>query len=409
MSLHVAVVDAENTPCLPMLPTLLEDSTTHDVTFKTVDGGSLGAHRAIVAANSPVFHAMLYGRGKESKESEIYLSSINTNMLKMIFTFLYTGMVQVNTDECLGLLQAAHYFNISTLEAKCGEMFANTLNIDCNLSSIITFAIEHQLDLLLKQCLELMEINAEKVIHTLEFNTLPLCMMLDFLKSSNLEVREIDLFLAVAKWIEHNESELSTDNKNQVLQLIRYPLIGLNDLLMGVRPSKLADQNFYTAALEYNNLPISEICESEFSQDQLSLRRYFFDFASAPGLLIEHKAKGTIITLTKESDEELCTMAKICPTVDTPVRFKLYANQSAGKKIMLGGYYKTNLKSVDPVNLYNCGNKEGSIRLRNNYLVTEITNGTNGTMQVAVQNEGTCVMCIFISGIANTKVRIQRL
>jgi len=40
---------------------LLEDSSTHDVTFKTSDGGSMSAHRVIVAAGSPVFHAMLYG------------------------------------------------------------------------------------------------------------------------------------------------------------------------------------------------------------------------------------------------------------------------------------------------------------------------------------------------------------
>ena len=34
---------------------LLEDPSTHDVTFKTSDGGSVSAHRVIVAAGSPVF------------------------------------------------------------------------------------------------------------------------------------------------------------------------------------------------------------------------------------------------------------------------------------------------------------------------------------------------------------------
>jgi len=33
---------------------LLEDSSTHDVVFKASDGGSVGAHRLIVAAGSPV-------------------------------------------------------------------------------------------------------------------------------------------------------------------------------------------------------------------------------------------------------------------------------------------------------------------------------------------------------------------
>ena len=131
---------------------LLNDLTTHDVTFKTADGGSLGAHRAIIAASSPVFYAMLYGKTKESEESEIFLSSTNADMMEKIFAFIYSGVVQVSSDESLTLMQAAHYFAIAELETKCGEilvsMFVSTLDIKCNFSSIVTFDVEQQLDLL---------------------------------------------------------------------------------------------------------------------------------------------------------------------------------------------------------------------------------------------------------------------
>ena len=403
-------MNTENTLCHNVLLSLLEDPTTHDVTFKTADGGSLGAHRAIIAASSPVFYAMLYGKIKESKESEIYLSSINTDMLKMIFTFIYTGVVPENSDEYLGLLQAAHYFNIATLETKCGEMLVNTLDVNCNFSSIITFAVEHQLDLLFKQCFGFMEINADKVIHTLEFNTLPLRMMLALVKSSNLEVREIDLFLAVVKWLEHQENNIPADDKKQVLQLIRYPLIVLDDLLKKVRPSKLADQTFYTAALEYNNLPMSEICESEFSKDQLTVRKYYFNFLPSPGLLIEHTAKGTVITLTEDTpDESLLTMAEICPTAEKPVRFEVYTELRKLRgwhgSITLGGYckivYTNSVQCCDDRKV-----EEGSIMLRDNVLTTKIG---YKTMEVHVQNEDMCMMCIFIAGQTNTKVVVKRL
>ena len=406
IAFYVTIADTENMLSYTVLSSLLEDPTTHDVTFKTADGGSLGAHRAIIAASSPVFHAMLYGKTKESKESEICLSSINNDMLKMIFTLIYTGLLQVNSDECPALLQAAHYFNIATLETKCGEMLVSTLDVHSNFSSVITFAIEHQLDLLFKQCLEFMEINADEVIQSLEFNTLPLRMILAFVKSSNLEVREIDLFLAVAKWLEHQENEISADDKEQVLQLVRYPLISLDDLLKKVRPSKLADQTLYTAALEYNNLPMSDICESEFSREQLTLRKYYFNFSSSPGLLIKHTAKGTVITLTKDTDENLLTMAEICPTTEKPVRFKI-ENYGLGS-IMLGGYYKTVLYS----NSVYCGNREmgeeGIIMLRDNFLTTMIGHNHN-MMRVPVQNEDTCVICIFMRGNTNTNIVVKRL
>ena len=376
------LLNVEMTFCHNVLLSLMKDPTTHDVTFKTADGGSLGAHRAIIAASSPVFHAMLYGRTRESKESEIHLSSTNIDMLKMMFTFIYTGVVQVNSDECLSLLQVAHYFNIATLEVKCSKMLVDSLDVNCNFSSIITFAVEHQLDLLIKQCFEFMEINADKVIHSLEFTTLPLCMILALVKSSNLEVREVDLFLAVANWFRHQENVLSADDKKQVFQLIRYPLISLNDLLEKVGPSKLADCNLYFAALEYHQ---SEICAFEFSQDQLTVRKYYFNFVMVPGLSIEHTGKGTVISVTDSNDGHLlCTMAEIFPT-EMPVRFKF---STTGLFRLEAGYQYSYFDCIV------CkGNNEGSIMLNDGFLITKIE---NDQIHVPMQNEKVCVMRIYI-------------
>ena len=65
-----------------------------------------------------------------------------------------------------------------------------------------------------------MEVNAGKVLNSPWFNTLPLHTILAFVKSSNLEIREIDLILAVARWYEHQEDELSADDKKQIFWLI---------------------------------------------------------------------------------------------------------------------------------------------------------------------------------------------
>ena len=366
------MVTAENALSHNVLSSLQNDPATHDVTFKTADGGSLGAHRAIIAASSPVFHAMLYGKTKESKESEVYLSSINTDMLKMIFAFIYNGVVQINSEECLGLLQAAHYFNMATLETKCGEILISTLDDDVhgNFSSIVTFAVEHQLDLLFKQCFEFMESNANKVMQSSEFNILPLRMLLDFVKSSNLEVREIDLFLAVAKWLKHQENEISADDKKQVFQSIRYPLIRLSDLIEKVRPTKLADQALYTAALEYHYM--SEVSASEFSQDQLTVRKYYFNFSPSSELSVEQTVDGTVITLTKDTRTRLCTMAEIS-LARKPIRFKVQYSTSSQLygRLKVGGYCSKYNYNKEPIV---CKGGVVSIMLNDNILTTKLEN-----------------------------------
>ena len=424
-SVHITVADtARNGLSHNVLSSLQNDPTTHDITFKTADGGSLGAHRAIIAASSPVFHAMLYGKTKESKESEVYLSSINTDMLKMIFAFIYNGEVQPNSEECLGLLQAAHYFNITILETKCSEILISTLDdVHGSFSSIVTFAVEHQLDSLFKQCFEFMESNADKVINTLEFNILPLRMLLAFVKSSNLEISEIDLFLAVAKWLEHQENEISADDMKQVFQSIRYPLISLSDLIEKVRPSKLADQALYTAALEYHCM--SEVRESEFSQDQLTVRKYYIDFSPSSELSVEQTAGGTVITLTKDTRTRLCTMAEIS-LAGKPIRFKVQYSKKSSRRtrgcLKVGGYCSKYNPSEKP---FVCKGGVVSITLNDNILTTKLEkhDGTesrseddddddsdsDNKTQVAMENDNICMLCFFMCGGEGDSVTVTRL
>ena len=99
-------------------------------------------------------------------------------------------------------------------------------------------------------------------------------MILAFVKSYNLEVREVDLFLAVPRWHEHQEDVLSADDKKQIFWLIQYPLMTLTDLLGKVKPSQLVDQNLYTAALEYNFMDTTEIYKSDIRQ----CAKVFFNF-----------------------------------------------------------------------------------------------------------------------------------
>jgi len=58
---------------------------------------------------SPVFYAMLHGNMKESKEKEIELPSVDTETLKALLSFMYTGKIEIGSENCLGILEAAHY------------------------------------------------------------------------------------------------------------------------------------------------------------------------------------------------------------------------------------------------------------------------------------------------------------
>jgi len=139
-----SVVLSDTEWCSKTFGELLDDPSTHDVTFKTSDGGSVSGHRAIVAAGSPVFHAMLYGNMKESNEKEIPLPSVDSETFKALLSFMYTGKIEMDSENCFSILEAAHYFNVAALGNKCTDFIATSLNTE-NCFAIATFAYDKSL------------------------------------------------------------------------------------------------------------------------------------------------------------------------------------------------------------------------------------------------------------------------
>ena len=239
--------DESSTWCYRILSSLLDDPSTHNITFNTSDG-SVSGHRAIAAAGSPVLHAMLYGNMKERNEREINLPSADTETFKAVLSFVYTGKVELDANNCYKILEAAQYFIVAALENQCVDFIAGSLNNE-NCCTIATFANSKNIVSLLERCNQFMK-HIGEIIHSAEFVHLPVQSITEICSSSKIHVKEVDLFLAVKEWID-NQDSLPEDTIKNILQLIRYPLICAKDLIEKVNPTGLVDPSLYQAALEY--------------------------------------------------------------------------------------------------------------------------------------------------------------
>ena len=255
--------------CASTFSALLDDPSTHDVTFKTSDGGSVSAHRAIVAAGSPVFHAMLYGNMKESNEKEIELPSVDTETFKALLSFIYTGKIEIDSVNCYNVLEVAHYYNVTLLESISVDFIASLLTTE-NCCEMAVLSKDKGLDVLLNKCLNFIFTNAYKVVQHTSFYSLSSELILMICKSSDLCISEIGLFLAVVKWYEHQKMEVPKEEIQKIVKEIRYPLITISDLLDKVRPTEIADKDLYTLALEYHHVP-NKFCGP---QSQLEKRKW---------------------------------------------------------------------------------------------------------------------------------------
>ena len=93
---------------------LFNERSFTDVTLVSDDLQVTAAHRLVLSRSSSTFQKLLLINS--SANSTLYLRGISQNVLDLILQFIYTGEVDVPTDEITDFLKAANDLNISELK-----------------------------------------------------------------------------------------------------------------------------------------------------------------------------------------------------------------------------------------------------------------------------------------------------
>jgi len=409
-----SVVLSDTEWCSKTFGALLNDVSTHDVIFKTSDGASVSGHRAVVAAGSPMLYAMLYGNMKESNEKEIELQSVDSETFSNLLKFLYTGKIMINPECFENILDAARFFNVSSVEAKVADFIAKSLD-NKNFYSIINIAIDKKFDQLLEHCLVFMHANANELVHSSNFSSLPAEVVLTFCKSSDLDIKEIDLFLALVEWHNHRKSEVSEDIIQSIFQEVWYPLISKDDLYDKVRPTKMADSSLYTAALEYHLFPK----KYDGPSYQITCRQGLIENRVTPAFTIltpstitkTESPNGTIFTKIGKSAWNGMCVAQVHPTNEHPVHFKFrleFCSSYNGIRLAVQSCPLNDIHISSPVGVTVDGlavdqEADGFIAIDGNTIITTI-----GGRVLQTRKKDTIFLCLYMFH-TNSSIRISIL
>ena len=406
-----SVILSDTEWCPKTFGELLDDPSTHDVTFKTSDGGSVSGHRAIVAAGSPVFHAMLYGNMKESSEKEIKLSSVDTETFSNLLRFIYTGRIKINPECFENILDAARFFNVSSVEVQVADYIAKSLD-NKNFYSILNVAIDKKFDHLLEHCLIFMDANANELVNSSNFSRLPAEVVLKVCQSSDLDIKEIDLFLALVEWHNHKKSEVSEDAIKSIFQEVRYPLISRDDLYDKVRPAKMADSNLYTAALEYHLFPKKYDGPSiQVTSRQGIVQKAAFTNLTPNTVTMTESPSGTVFTKVGKSAWNGMCLAEVHPTNQHPVHFKFclqFCSSYNGIRLAVQSCPLNNIVISSPVGITVDGlavdqEADGYIAIDGNTVTTTV-----GERVMKVRKQDAIYLCLYMFH-TNSSIRISVL
>ncbi|XP_049831540.1 TD and POZ domain-containing protein 1-like [Schistocerca gregaria] len=108
---------------------LLSSGKAADITIMA-DGVWLPAHRAVLAARSPVFAAMFRHDVLEASEGSVNIADINQEVLQQLLQFMYTD--EAPLLECVApeLLAAAEKYSVTRLKQQCEQQVIMDLCVE---------------------------------------------------------------------------------------------------------------------------------------------------------------------------------------------------------------------------------------------------------------------------------------
>ena len=112
-----------------------------DIQIKCQDE-TFDAHQVILSARSPVLKRMLVSDMVEKKSKVIEIKAINSDIVKEMLKYIYTGKcivndANVNPQTVEQLFEAANMYQLDSLKAFCGDILISSLVPDNALSLLL--------------------------------------------------------------------------------------------------------------------------------------------------------------------------------------------------------------------------------------------------------------------------------
>ena len=220
---------------------MLNNSEMSDVSF-TCQGSHkiFYAHKYVLGTSSAVFKAMFYGDLAENN-SVLHLSDTDEKSLDEFLRFLYTDECNLTTDNVVSVIYLSKKYIVPALTEKCVAVLESNMKYE-NVTSILEQAMHFNEQKLETKCWEFIELNTKRTVASEDFNNISQKTLANLLKRDQLNIPEVDLFRAVIKWIDYQDSEFEKDANQKVTRRSRRSAIG--DSIYDVRFLAMTEREF---------------------------------------------------------------------------------------------------------------------------------------------------------------------
>ncbi|XP_050827170.1 kelch-like protein 18 isoform X1 [Serinus canaria] len=193
-----------------------------DVTLKVGDH-KFSAHRIVLAASIPYFHAMFTNDMMECKQDEIVMQGMDPSALEALINFAYNGHLAIDQQNVQSLLMGASFLQLQNIKDACCTFLRERLHPK-NCLGVRQFAETMMCTVLYDAANSFIHQHFVEVSMSEEFLALPFEDVLELVSRDELNVKsEEQVFEAALAWIRF-EREQREPFLPELLSRIRLPL-----------------------------------------------------------------------------------------------------------------------------------------------------------------------------------------
>ncbi|CAG2168212.1 unnamed protein product, partial [Oppiella nova] len=152
------------------LSILFESQKFSDVLL-VVNGREYYAHKAILAARSPVFAAMFEHEMEEKKQNKVEITDMDHEVLREMLRFIYTGKATNLEKMDADLLAAADKYDLERLKVMCEESLCSNLSVE-TAAEVLILADMHSANQLKAHAIEYINTHATDIMETQGWKTM---------------------------------------------------------------------------------------------------------------------------------------------------------------------------------------------------------------------------------------------
>eukprot|EP00698_Gefionella_okellyi_P011515 TRINITY_DN303_c0_g1_i3.p1 TRINITY_DN303_c0_g1~~TRINITY_DN303_c0_g1_i3.p1 ORF type:complete len:532 (-),score=141.64 TRINITY_DN303_c0_g1_i3:211-1806(-) len=216
----------------------------------------LHAHRAILAASSDYFNALLMGGYKEAKQTIIPVKEVDPDAFELVLEFIYKGQAEISSDIALGVHAIATRFQVEGLKLAAEKCIAASMSKD-QVVALLDSARQWDAPYVVQQCVEYIVKHANQVFKSGDLTLLPKDILLQLVSDDKLSADEISIFRGLMRWAEKNRGEQSMKEVLEpLLGHVRYGYIEPEDLRTYVMPAQVVPSEWILESLLFQTAPV---------------------------------------------------------------------------------------------------------------------------------------------------------